>query len=150
GTSYQAYGLPAGQLLYARLWTKKADVWRYIDITFTAASGAPMLKATVIAPANGATGVSPTGLIQWTGVPNAQKYYVYVGSTVGAKDLIDSEEICDGCTNSTTATSWSLANAGKSPALGLGGKAGQKVYLRMWTMVGGIWRSVDSSFTMAP
>jgi hypothetical protein len=150
GTTYQAYGLPAGQLLYARLWTKKAGVWRSTDITFTAASGAPMLKATVIAPVNGATGVNPTSLIQWTGVPNAQKYYVYVGSTVGAKDLIDSEEICDGCTNSTTATSWSLANAGKSPALGLGGKAGQKVYLRLWTMVGGVWRYVDSSFTLAP
>src|SRR5206468_4462903 len=94
-TSYQAFGLPAGQPLYARLWTKKAGVWRYTDITFTAATGAPMLKATVIAPVNGATGVNPTSLIQWTGVPNAQKYYVYVGSTVAAKDLIDSEEICD-------------------------------------------------------
>jgi hypothetical protein len=150
GTSYQAYGLPAGQLLYARLWTKKASVWRYTDITFTAAIGAPVLKATVITPANGATGVNPTGLIQWTAVPNAQKYYVYVGSTLGANDLIDSQEICDGCTNSPTATSWSLANAGKPPALGLGGKAGQKVYLRMWTMVGGIWRYVDSTFTLAP
>jgi hypothetical protein len=150
GTSYQAYGLPAGQLLYARLWTKKAAIWRYTDITFTAAPGAPTLKATVITPANGATGVNPTSLIQWTGLPNAQKYYVNVGSTLGAIDLIDSQEICSGCTNSTTATSWSLANAGKPPALGLGGKAGQQVYLRLWTMVGGIWRFVDSSFTLAP
>ena len=150
GTSYQAYGLPAGQVLYARLWTKKASVWRYTDITFTAASGAPILKATVITPANGATGVNPTGLIQWTGVPNAQKYYVYVGSTPGLKDLIDSQEICDGCTINTTATSWSMALAGRSPAQGLATMAGQTVYLRMWTKFGGVWRYVDSSFTMAP
>ena len=80
---------------------------------------------------------------------NAEKYYVYVGSTLGAKDLIDSQEICTGCVNSPIVTFWSLGNAGKSPAQGLGGRAGQTVYLRMWTMVGGVWRYVDSSFTLA-
>jgi len=149
-TSYQAYGLPAGQPLYARLWTKKAGVWRYTDITFTAAIGGPVLKASVITPANGATGVVPTGVIQWNSVQNAQKYYVYVGSTPGTNDLIDSQEICNGCLNSPMVLFWNMSNAGKSPALGLGGKAGQTVYLRMWTMVGGIWRYVDSSFTLAP
>src|SRR5204862_8268068 len=88
GTSYQAYGLPAGQLLYARLWTKKASVWRYTDITFTVTAGGAVNKATVIMPADGATGVNPTGTIQWTAVPNAERYYVYVGSTPGGNDLI--------------------------------------------------------------
>jgi hypothetical protein len=148
-TTYLA-ALPAGQLLYARLWTRESSVWRYTDITFTVGSGGTTLKATVIAPANGATGVSPAGTIQWTAVPNAQKYYVYVGSTPGALDLIDSQEICNTCVSSPMATSWSLANAGKSPAQGLGGKAGQTVYLRLWTMVAGVWRFVDSSFTVAP
>jgi DNA/RNA endonuclease YhcR with UshA esterase domain len=149
-TSYRAYGLPVGQLLYARLWTKKASVWRYTDITFIAASGAVINKATVTAPANGATGVAPTGLIQWAAVPNAEKYYVYVGSTPGAKDLIDSEEICDLCPNSPMATSWSLANAGKAPAQGLAGKAGQTVFVRLWTRFDGVWRYTDSAFTLAP
>jgi hypothetical protein len=148
-TSYQAYALPAGQLLYARLWTKKGGIWRYTDVSFTAASGGPVLKATVITPANGATGVDPAGLIQWNSVLNAQKYYVYVGSTPGTKDLIDSEEICTGCVKSPLVTFWSLATAGKPPASGLAGKAGQTVYLRIWTMVGGTWRYVDSSFTLA-
>jgi len=48
------------------------------------------------------------------------------------------------------ATSWSLANPGKPPALGLAGMAGQKVYLRLWTRFDGIWRYTDSSFTLAP
>jgi len=148
-TTYSAYGLPAGKLLYARLWTKKALVWRYVDITFTIVSSV-VNKATVITPANGATGVSRTGLIQWTAVPNAEKYYVYVGSTPGAQDLIDSQEICDLCVNSPMATSWSMANAGKPPALGLSGMAGKTVYLRLWTRFDGIWRYNDSSFTLAP
>jgi hypothetical protein len=33
------------------------------NISFTAAGGGPVLKATVITPANGATGADPTGLI---------------------------------------------------------------------------------------
>jgi hypothetical protein len=148
-TTYSAYGLPAGKLLYARLWTKKALVWRNVDITFTIVSSI-VNKTTVITPANGATGVSPTGLIQFTAVPNAEKYYVYVGSTPGAQDLIDSQEICDLCINSPMATSWSLANAGKPPALGLSGMAGKTVYLRLWTRFDGIWRYNDSSFTLAP
>jgi hypothetical protein len=149
-TTYQPAGLlPLGQVLYARLWTKEASIWRYTDISFTVGSGATTNKATVIAPANGATGVNPTGTIQWTEVPNVQKYYLYVGSTPGALDLIDSQEICNTCVNSPMATSWSMANAGKSPAQGFAGRAGQTVYVRIWTMVAGTWRFVDSSFTIA-
>jgi hypothetical protein len=149
-TWYYAYGLPANQLLYARLWTWKNSVWRYTDITFTTGSAGLPLVATVITPANGATNVDPNGLIQWTSLPNAEKYYVFVGSTPGTNDLIDSQEICNGCVNSPMAPFWSLANAGKAPAQGLANKRGQTVYLRLWTMVGGIWRSVDTSFTVAP
>jgi hypothetical protein len=52
-TSYLATRLPTGQLLYARLWTRRADHWRYTDVTFTAA---PI--AYYITPTNGATNVS--------------------------------------------------------------------------------------------
>src|SRR5204862_1495831 len=79
-TTYRAYGLPVGQLLYARIWTKKASVWRYTDITFTVVNAGAIIKATVTSPADGATGVSLSGLIQWAAVPDAEKYYVYVGS----------------------------------------------------------------------
>src|SRR5205814_10199572 len=86
-------------LLYARLWTWKNSVWRYTDITFTTGSAGLPLVATVITPANGATNVDPNGLIQWMSLPNAEKYYVFVGSTPGTNDLIDSQEICNGCVN---------------------------------------------------
>jgi YDG domain/Bacterial Ig-like domain (group 3)/MBG domain (YGX type)/Kelch motif len=148
-TSYVPWQLPAGQLLYARLWTK-ASVWRYTDITFMAAAANPVFKATVISPVDGATNVDAAGFIQWTPVPNAQTYYVYVGTTPGAMDLIDSQEICDGCHGSGMVTQWSMTDAGKAPAAGLAGMAGQKVYLRLWTRLGDVWRYVDSSFTLAP
>jgi hypothetical protein len=138
-----------GQLLYARLWTRKASLWRYTDITFTATQAGSAVTATVVTPANGAKGVDPTGLIEWSAVASAEKYYVMIGSSPGANDLIDSQEICNGCVNSPMVTFWSLANAGKAPAQGLGGKAGQTVYVRMWTMVNETWRYVDSSFTVA-
>jgi hypothetical protein len=148
-TSYQTYDLPTGQLLYARLWTKYGGIWRYTDITFTAGSAAPL---TTITPVNGATNVDPTGFITWTAVSNAQLYYLYVGTTPGAKDLIDSQELCDGagCNGGPTATSWPMLSGGRAPAPGLGGRNGETVYVRLWTKIAGVWRFVDSSFTLAP
>src|SRR5207248_2544554 len=137
GTSYVAFNLPLGQLLYARLWTKVAGGWGYVDITFTASS-AQVVTATVVSPSNGAIGVGPTDTLQWTAVPDAQRYYVYAGSTPGAKDLIDSGEICATCIDSTATTSWNLNDGGKAPGLGAITDA-RIVYVRLWTMVGGVW-----------
>ena len=66
--------------------------------------------------------------IQWTSVPSAQAYYLYVGSTVGAKDLVDSREIQQ-----------------TSRLVSLPG--GQTVYARIWVKVGDAWRYTDSTFT---
>jgi hypothetical protein len=130
-TSYLAAGLPIGQTLYARLWTKAGDVWRYVDSTFTAAASAS-LTATVTYPANGAANVDLSLPIQWTSVANVQAYYLYVGTTVGAKDVVDSGE---------TLQTW--YSAGSAPS-------GVTLYIRLWTRVGGVWRYVDSTFTAAP
>ena len=61
-----------------------------------------------------------------------QVYYVYVGTTPGAKDLLDSAEIT---TSSLPAT--------RLPA-------NQLLYLRLWTKIGGVWRYSDSAFTASP
>ena len=91
-TSYLAGGLPAGQTLYAHIWTKVAGVWRFTESTFSAATSAP-LTATITYPADGATNVDLTVPLQWTSVLNAQAYYLYVGTTVGAKNLVDTGEM---------------------------------------------------------
>jgi hypothetical protein len=75
--------------VYARIWTKVGGVWRFRDSTFTT----PGVVATLIAPVNGATNVDVTQPIQWTTVPHAQAYYLYVGTAVGANDLVNSREI---------------------------------------------------------
>jgi hypothetical protein len=103
----------------------------------------------MVSPANGQTGVAPNGVIQWNTVPGAQKYYVYAGTTPGAKDLIDSEEICNGCTVSPMATSWNMLSGGKSPGMG-SAQPNQLVYVRLWTVVGNVWRFTDATFRLAP
>ena len=57
--------------------------------TFTAA---PVVKARITYPADGGVTLDVTKPIQWTSVVNAQAYYLYVGSTPGGKDLVNSDE----------------------------------------------------------
>src|SRR6266851_10115709 len=121
--------LPSNQPLYLRIHTKVGGVWRYTDSTFSAAP----LTATITAPTNGATGADVTQPIQWTSVPNVQAYFLYVGTTVGATDLISTGEI--------QATSYLVTRQLPS---------NQTLYLRINTKVGGVWRYTDSTFSAAP
>ena len=128
-TSYQpANLLPSGQTLYARMWTKVGDVWRSVDSTFTTGS----VTATLTSPANGATNVSPLQPIQWTSVTNAQAYVLWVGTTAGAMNVVNTPEILQ--------TSYQPVSVPP---------ASQTLYARMWTKVGGVWRYTDSTFTAA-
>src|SRR5436190_865517 len=128
-TSWLAVNLPPGQTLYVRLWTCVADVWRYADSTFVAA---PVLKATITYPASGAVNADLTRPIQWTSVPSVQAYYLYVGSAPGGKDLVSTGEI--------QKTSYLPPNLPHS----------QTLYSRIYTKVGGGWRYVDGTFSVAP
>src|SRR5206468_708945 len=71
--------------------------------------------------------------IQWTSVPGAQAYYLYIGSTSGAKDLVNSGEI----------QQTSYVVSAPMPAT-------QTVYVRVWTKEAGVWRFNDSTFTTTP
>ena len=124
-TSYTASNLPAGQPLYARIWTEIGGSWYYSAMSFT---GAPSIAA-LVAPVNGATNVSPSTTFQWTSVPNAQAYYLYVGTAVGTKDVVDSYE--------TQLTSRVAANM----------PANRMLYSRIWTELNGTWTYNDSTFT---
>ena len=123
------YRLPptaAGRTLYLRLWTKLDGVWRYVDRTVTIAP----LMAQFINPSGSPASVSQD--VTWTPVVGIQAYYLYVGSTAGAKDLVDTGE--------TQATSRRL------PAT----LAGRTVYLRLWTKANGVWAYVDRTVTLTP
>jgi hypothetical protein len=146
-TSFSAANLPTTGTFYARINTRVAGVWRSSDITFSTSP----LRASLITPANGSTGfIASTTPFTWTSVPIAEKYYLYVGTSVGAKDLIDSQELCDQvtCLGGPLATTWNGLDGGNS--IGLGQLVtGQTLYARLWTVIGGQWRYVDSTFTTA-
>lgn len=125
-TSYTVLrNVPVDQTLYARIYVKILGGWRYTEHTFTAAP----LAATLTYPVNGAVDVDRARLATWAPLPNADAYYLYVGSTSGTKDVIDSHETAD--------SSFPL------DALPIG----QTVYARLYSRAGGRWRFVDSTFT---
>jgi hypothetical protein len=124
-TSFRMPDLPGGQIVYVRLWTKVAGVWRFSDSAFTP----PRVVASLTSPASGAAEVDPFGLLRWEPIASAQAYYLYVGSTAGARDLVNSGE--------TLQTSFRLT----------GLPEGRTVCVRLWTKVGNIWRYSDTTFS---
>jgi hypothetical protein len=127
-TSYRVAQLPAGQTVYARMWTKVGGLWRYTDSRFTVG----LIPATFLHPLDGATGVDRTRPFQWTSTMNAQAYYLCVGTSPGAKDVINSGELAG-----TSYLPKSLPSSGI-------------LYARVWTKVNGSWSyHSDIAFTLA-
>src|SRR2546428_13661299 len=81
-----------GQTVYARLHTKSGGVWRSVDHTYVVGASASA-AAVITYPANGASGANLTQPIQWTTIQSVQAYYLYVGTSLGAKDLVNTGEI---------------------------------------------------------
>jgi hypothetical protein len=124
--------LPFSQTLYATIWTKLNGIWDSSPITFTtAAAPLPPQPATFTSPTDGAMNVDPTQLFQWTPVANAQAYYLYLGTTAGAKDLVNTGE--------TQATSYGAPTMPYSATL----------YATIWTKLSGRWYSSAVTFTTA-
>src|SRR5205807_2065184 len=86
-TSYQVPPLPAGQTLWARIWTEVGGHWSFRDASFTAVAPS---HSSFTYPQNGSTSVDTSKAFTWTSVPSAQAYYVYVGTAQGGQDLVDS------------------------------------------------------------
>src|SRR5205809_1063647 len=112
-------------------------VWKFLLVLVVAvtlgqqsSALAQSTTATILYPTNGAVNADLSQPIQWTSVANVQAYYLYIGTTRGAKDLVNTGEILQ--------TSYLAAQL----------PAGQTVYARLWTKVGGIWRYTDATFTV--
>ena len=127
-TSYPWSSLPANQTVYARIWMKVGGVWRYTDSSFSGAR----LTTQITYPANGATDADLAQPIQWLGVANAQSYELYLGTSPGSRDILDTRQV--------QTTSVLASNV----------PANQTIYARIWVQVGGVWRSTDSTFSGAP
>src|SRR6185503_14671876 len=87
--------------------------------------------ATLIAPAPGQGEIPASMTFAWEAVDDVDAYYLYVGTGVGAKDLVDSGE-----TSVTSRRVYGLPQ-------------GTIVYVRLWTKTKAIWRYNDYDFTVA-
>lgn len=125
-TSYNTSALPWGQTLYATMYTELNGLWYHSATTFTTAR----LISTLTTPANGAVGVYPYTPFQWTAVPNAEAYFLYVGTTPGAHDLVYTGAI----------QGLSFSSAGTLPL-------GKTLYATLYTEFNGLWYPSTSSFT---
>jgi trimeric autotransporter adhesin len=131
-TSYNVPGLPVGPTLWARIQTRGSDgVWRFTDISFTAA----FRPATMTYPTDGATNVDTTKPFTWGGASSGvQNYVLYVGTTKGSNNVVRSPIL------PSTQTSYST---GPLPS-------GQTLWARVGTKdPGGVWHYTDVSFTAA-
>src|SRR5262249_18178568 len=86
--------IPAGRFrtgrYYALLSTPKGGVWQSIQPPFAVGD-----RASIVTPIDGDTDADPLGPVIWTSYPGAQAYYLYVGTSVGAKDVYESFETLD-------------------------------------------------------
>jgi hypothetical protein len=127
-TSWPNTPLSGSTNYYLRMHTRMVGgKWVSRDYVFRTDSLAVLAQ-----PVSESADVDPSPEFSWTPVANAQKYYLYVGSSPGAKDLVDSGE-----TNAL-----SLA---PQPLPG-----GFKLHARMWTKVNDVWRYRDSTFSTRP
>jgi hypothetical protein len=125
-TELETPALPAGETIYARISTNIRGQWEHRTTTLTLAGAALVAP---VADANGAVAVDAAGqLLTWTTISNAEAYRVYVGTTPGAQDLLDSGEL-----HETSTTVRNLPN-------------GRRVFVTVWTKAHGTWDGTASSF----
>jgi hypothetical protein len=132
-TSVTVPSLPGGypsNAVYARLWSLINGVWQSVDYTYTETQG---VLAALTSPAPGpATVLGATKVaFSWTTGTGVTQYALYLGTTgAGSDNLFNSGHI-----TATTVTVPSL------PANGV------TVYARLWSLIDGIWQSVDYTYT---
>jgi hypothetical protein len=126
-------GLPTDRRpVYVRLWTLTGGVWVYNDYVLRAYDGGAA-RARLTIPLPDATLVGSSTTFSWVAGSGATQYWLYVGTSRGATNLH----------NASHGTNLS-ATVGGLPT------NGSTIYVRLWTLNGGIWSFNDYEFTAAP
>ena len=117
--------LPAGRApVRARVDEDRAARGPSTSIEFESAT-----KSVLVYPYQSASDTSAYETFVWTGVTDAQSYYLYVGTSPGAKDIVDTGE--------TKATSFQVN----------GLEPGKTLYARVYTLLKGVWEVDSVTFT---
>ena len=129
GLSQTVNNLPAGGVtVYVRLWSLVGGSWEFNDYVYTAAASSGKAAITSPAPSSVLTGASVT--FAWN-AGTATQYHLYVGTTgVGSSNVIS-------------------VNTGTVLSQLVGGLPtnGSTVYVRLWSLVGGVWDFNDYTYT---
>jgi hypothetical protein len=123
-TSWANTPLAGGTTYYVRIHTKMSGVWYSRSYTINTDDLSLLTN-----PRDNQGSTDPATGFTWMPVAGAEKYYLYVGSTPGARDVV---------------------NGGETTQLKLGSRAlpgGVPLYARMWVKKNGAWRYRDSAFT---
>ena len=127
--------LPAtGGAFYTTLWTKVNGSWtssfgdNKTQLTYTA------LPKIVLSPMQGKVLSSPSQTFSWNAIPNAQAYYINIGSTFGGKDIYS------GASAVTTRTNIVISGL---PA------DGRILHIAVWWRVSGKYRTTHYTFVAA-
>lgn len=129
-TSVLVTGLLGFSSYYVRLWTQTPAGSTFADSIF---STGPQV-AHLITPGEGATNVDPFASFSWNSVPDAQAYYLKVGTKSGVFDVHNS----------------SVLPADKTSRLVPGLIGSQTYYATLSTKINGVFYPVSSTFQTAP
>jgi hypothetical protein len=140
-TSTSVTNLPTdGSTIYVRLWTRFAAGWQSRDFTYRAATAGSSgggtttsAKAVMTSPAPGSQLTSTMVTFQWSAATGAAEYFLYIGTSPGANNLL----------GSTAGLNLALT-ASNVP------RGGQTLYVRLWTRVGSTWQYNDYTYRAAP
>lgn len=129
-TSYTVSDLPMdGSTLYVRLWSRISGAWQSNDYTYTAHS-VTAVKAAMTSPANGATLSGSSATFSWTTGTRVDYYALFVGSSLGMNDYVSAA--------TPTSTSYAVSNLPQD---------GNTLYVRLWSLIGGVWQNNDYTYT---
>jgi hypothetical protein len=115
-----------GSTVHIRLWSQIAGAWQYSDHSYTAQTGAAA-KAVMSSPAQGTTLPGSSTTFNWTATSSA--YWLYIGTSPAGSDLHDSGQL--------SAASHTVGNLPTN---------GAPVYVRLWSLVGGVWQANDYTY----
>jgi hypothetical protein len=131
-TSQAVTAIPTnGSTVYVRLWTLLAGNWQYNDYTYTAGSAGGTRGAIAI-PTPGTTLAGASATFSWTPGTGATAYWLDVGPAAGNGAYFGQ--------NVGLATSQAVSGLPTN---------GSTVYVRLWTLLSGVWQYYDYAYTAA-